>query len=83
MKKYKKVLKEEIEDVICDICSKSCKDYMDNIEIASLIAHWGYSSKKDTQQFEVHLCENCFDKTLEFLSKLKGSSIDPIAEGII
>jgi hypothetical protein len=53
---------------------------MDNMESASLNAYWGYSSKKDGQNYDIDLCENCFDKTLLFLSKLKGSEIKPNSE---
>lgn len=78
MKKIAQKTIEIIDDVECDICGKTCKDHIDNIESATLSAYWGYSSKKDGQSFEVDICENCFDKTLEFLAKLKGKIISPI-----
>lgn len=74
---------EVIDDVTCDICNKSCKDHIDNMESASLTAYWGYSSKKDGQNYDLDICESCFDKTLEFLSKLKGSVIKPSSENNI
>jgi hypothetical protein len=80
MKKIGQKTIEVIDDVVCDICEKSCKDHIDNMESASLNAYWGYSSKKDGQNYDIDLCENCFDKTLEFLSKLKGSEIKPNSE---
>jgi hypothetical protein len=83
MKKIAEKVIEVVDDVTCDVCGKSCKDHMDNMEQATLSAYWGYSSKKDGQNYEVDICENCFDKTLEFLSKLKGSTIKPIVENNI
>lgn len=83
MKKIAEKTIEVIDDVVCDICNKSCKDCHENMESASLTAYWGYSSKKDGQQYEVDICENCFDKTLEFFAKLKGSEIKPISENNI
>lgn len=74
---------EVIDDVTCDICNKSCKDHIDNMESASLTAYWGYSSKKDGQNYDLDICESCFDKTLEFLAKLKGSMIKPSSENNI
>lgn len=74
---------EVIDDVTCDICNKSCKDHIDNMESASLTAYWGYSSKKDGQNYDLDICESCFDKTLEFLVKLKGSVIKPSSENNI
>lgn len=83
MKKIAQKTIEVIDDIECDICGKTCKDHMENFENASLTAYWGYSSKKDGQQYDIDICENCFDKTLEFLTKLKGKIISPIKEEII
>lgn len=80
MKKIGEKTIEVIDDVTCDVCGKSCKDHMDNIESATLSAYWGYSSKKDGSNYDVDICESCFDKTLEFLAKLKGSIIKPTTE---
>jgi hypothetical protein len=80
MKKIAQKTIEVIDDIECDICGKTCKDHLDNIESASLSAYWGYYSKKDGQNYEIDICEKCFDKTLEFLAKLKGSVILPITE---
>lgn len=77
MKKIGERTIEVVDDVFCDICGSSCKDHMDNMENATLSAYWGYSSKKDGDVYEIDICESCFDKTIEFLSKLKGSEIKP------
>lgn len=77
MKKIAEKTIEVIDDVTCDVCGKSCKDHIDNIESALLSAYWGYSSKKDGLNYEVDLCENCFDKVLEFIAKIKGSIVNP------
>jgi hypothetical protein len=68
---------EVVDDVICDVCGNSCKDHMDNMESATLSAYWGYTSKKDGEVYEVDICESCFDKTIKFLSGLKGADIKP------
>lgn len=80
MKKIASKTIEVIDDVSCDVCGKNCKDGLENIESALLTAYWGFTSKKDGQNYEIDICEECFDKTLEYLSKLKGSNINPISE---
>lgn len=82
MKKIAKKTIEVIDDIECDICGKNCKDHMGNFENASLTAYWGFTSKKDSQQYDIDICENCFDKTLDFFAKLKGKIISPIKEEI-
>lgn len=76
MRKYKKVLKEEVDDVICDICNKSCM--IDNCsqdifmaEFAILEASWGYCSKKDETRNKLEICENCYDKIINFIESIK------------
>lgn len=76
MRKYKKKLRPEVSDIICDICGKSCLSTcsMDDpgmAEYAVLEASWGYCSKKDGQQFRNEMCESCFDKVVAFLDSMK------------
>lgn len=75
MKKIKKATKEieELEDLICDICGKSCRDHLDmNYEFSTLSASWGYGSSKDTTQWHGDFCENCSNKIKEFIESLNG-----------
>jgi hypothetical protein len=62
---------EETVDIICDMCGKSCKGEM-NYEVATLEAYWGYSSKKDLDKWECHLCESCADKVKGFIESQGG-----------
>ena len=75
MKKIGKVIKEreELEDIICDICGKSCRDKYDmNYEFSELSASWGYGSHRDTEQWNVEFCEDCSNKIKEFIESLGG-----------
>ncbi|KKM03547.1 hypothetical protein LCGC14_1773430 [marine sediment metagenome] len=65
-------------DVLCDRCGKSCKCPLGNVEAALLGAHWGYSSGKDTEIHEAHLCEDCYDETV----KTMGIKVSVREEGI-
>ena len=77
MRKIKKVSREidEIEDIFCDICCKSCRDaFFDmNYEFSTLSASWGYSSHKDGTNWSGTFCENCSNKIKEFIESLGGT----------
>jgi hypothetical protein len=77
MKKYKKVLKSELSDVVCDICGASCLDprYPDvaMAEFATLETNWGYLSKKDGERANWEMCEACFDKVKSYMDSLKAA----------
>lgn len=65
MKVMKKVQKEteELDDIICDRCGKSCFDN-NNFQYATLSADWGYGSKKDLEHHEAEICELCYDEVI-------------------
>lgn len=64
----------------CDVCNQSCNaalrynDYSVICnEYATLKAHWGYYSKnKDCMNHECILCEDCYDKVIQFIKGLGG-----------
>jgi len=70
MKKNRKKLTLQLDDIICDICGGSCKKSYD-IESAKLFAHWGYDSSKDGDVYDIDLCEGCFDKTINYLMSIR------------
>lgn len=70
---------EEVTDVLCDMCGKSCRDDMDmNYEGSHLSASWGYCSRKDDTFWDYDFCEDCSDKIMEFIEKCKGSKLLPL-----
>lgn len=79
MRKYKKVLKDELEDVVCDVCGKSCvsgtlEAFGVGAEFAVLRADWGYGSRKDGESFMLEMCEDCFDKIVAFVGTISEKS---------
>ena len=64
--------KEDLIDIICDICGKSTKTEFDDYEYAELSARWGYSSSKDEEYHEVCLCEKCYDQVTSYIESLGG-----------
>lgn len=76
MRKFRKKLKPELADIICDICGDSClsKCSMEDpamAEWALLEASWGYCSGKDGEQYKCEMCERCFNKVRAFINSMK------------
>lgn len=65
MKLFREEVKQVVNSVYCDCCGKSTT-ILENAgpDYATLEAFWGYGSVKDGTQYEIHLCENCFDMIL-------------------
>ncbi len=61
MIKTKLVTREvyEMEDVVCDICQKSCHVSGRNHSYGTLKFSGCYGSKYDLQCVEMHLCDEC------------------------
>lgn len=78
MEVRKEVTTKKVVDYTCDICGKSCTLVMEHPcgpEFATLKAHWGYDSNKDTQEHECHMCEGCYDKVRKFIEEELGGKV--------
>lgn len=65
----KKITKEvdEITDIICDCCGKTCKTNT-GFEHMKLHAYWGYHSNgKDLEEWSAQICETCVDEKFGFI----------------
>jgi len=63
-----------VVDVLCDRCGTSCLCPLGNFEAATITAAWGYSSGKDGEAHEAHLCEECYDtrsKTMNITPEIR------------
>ena len=58
-----------VNDVLCDVCSESTRVEGHGAQFGVLRASWGYDSRHDGERYEVHLCENCFFRTLSGLRR--------------
>lgn len=58
---------ETVIDFLCDACGSSTRPENGGLQYASLQAHWGYGTRHDGERYELHLCENCFFKTIAYL----------------
>ena len=76
MRKYKKVLKDELSDILCDICGKTCLSECSMhdpamSEYAVLEGIWGYCSRRDGERYVCEMCESCFDKVKVFIDSIR------------
>lgn len=79
MRAYKKVSKEVnwLDDVKCDICDESCVkkrfEYGEiHVECASVEAHWGFWSGKDTEEHSMEICESCYNWLIGLIKERGG-----------
>lgn len=78
MRTFKEEIRKVLDDVNCDVCGKSttiCKEV--GPDYATLESYWGYGSHNDGSKYEIHICENCFDETLDFLKQKRKSVLGP------
>lgn len=71
MRRFVTKPKNVLDDIICDVCSRSCKTPLADFEHATVSADWGYSSRKDGQQTRIDLCESCFDTIINHIYTLR------------
>lgn len=71
MKTYKKKTVKSVDKIYCDCCGQDCTitEPVHEHEYAELSATWGYFSQQDGQQFDIQLCETCFNEVLDFIKK--------------
>jgi len=70
MIKIKKVMQKvsKTDDVVCDLCGKSCrfviseKEDIANFNYATITPKFGYGSKLDGIEYEKQICEDCYTK---------------------
>ncbi len=72
MKIIGKRKRDDVVDILCDICGMSARTEYGDFEYAQLAATWGYASTKDGEEHEVCLCESCYDRVLKYIESLGG-----------
>ena len=60
--------------ILCDRCQQSCQKepssgYVTVNEYAEFTARWGYFSKRDMEQWEYVLCEDCATLVYKWIKK--------------
>lgn len=75
MRTYKQITKKVEDKIYCDLCGSKCTHDLLGSEYALLEAYWGYCSKHDGQKYEIHLCEQCFFLTLDWMKKIRNQNL--------
>jgi len=70
MKTYKEEIRKAIDKIYCDCCGENCSKNIDH-EYAELSATWGYCSKQDGTQYDIQICENCFNEVLQSMKQIR------------
>lgn len=60
---------EKVTDVVCDVCRCSTRLDTGGHQFGTLQAHWGYGTTHDGKRYELHLCEECFFRALDYLKQ--------------
>lgn len=77
MKTYKKKLTKVVDQILCDCCGQSCTKEFPTIkpsfdhEYASIEVTWGYLSKQDGIQYDIQICESCFNEVLQCMKQIR------------
>ena len=79
MKTYKKKLVKTTDKIYCDSCGQDCTvtEPVDEYEYAELSATWGYFSNQDGLQYDIQICETCFNEVIDFLKKKRKRVLGP------
>lgn len=79
MKTYKKKTVKVTDKILCDCCGKDCTitEPVGDYEYAELSATWGYFSEQDGIQYDIHLCESCFNEVLGFIKNKRKRVLGP------
>lgn len=79
MKTYKKKTVKVIDEICCDMCGETCttqEPFMEH-EYAKLEASWGYFSEQDGTQYDIEICEYCFNEVLGFIKEKRRKKLGP------
>lgn len=82
MKTTKEKTVKVLDKIYCDVCGESCtkgdeENGWTNHEYATIEGTWGYWSKQDGTQYNIEMCENCFNEVLESLKKKRKKFLGP------
>jgi hypothetical protein len=82
MKTTKDKTVKVLDRIYCDVCGQSCtKGDEDNgwtdHEYAIIEATWGYFSHQDGTQYNIEICEHCFNEVLECMKKIRKRILGP------
>lgn len=68
-----------VDKIYCDMCGQSCTITEPCIEheYAKIEATWGYFSNQDGTQYDIEICESCFNQVLSFIKDKRRRNLGP------
>ena len=70
MKTFKKKTVKVTDKIYCDSCGDDCSKDIDH-EYATIEATWGYFSNQDGTQYDIEICESCFNEVLQSMNQIR------------
>lgn len=68
MREYGFGLQEKVIRIVCDSCGKEITEKEDHLHLEKT---WGYFSRKDGENHQWDICEDCYDKWVADFGKKK------------
>lgn len=62
-------------DVICDMCGDSTRTPSGELQFGTMHATWGEGSSHSGEEYELHLCENCFFVQVSTIQRTRWVSV--------
>ena len=60
---------DTVTDVLCDVCRCTTRLDTGENQFGTLQASWGRGTVHDGDRYELHLCEDCFLKTVAYVKQ--------------
>lgn len=79
MKFFREKTTKVVDKIYCDMCGQSCtitEPYIEH-EYAKIEATWGYFSNQDGAQYDIEICESCFNQVLSFIKDKRRRNLGP------
>lgn len=79
MKLYTEKTVQSIDSIYCDGCGKTCTitEPVHEHEYGTIEATWGYFSNQDGTQYDIQICEKCFNEVIDLLKKKRKTILGP------
>ena len=64
-----------VTDVICDMCGDSTRAEAGELHFGTMHASWGEGASHCGEEYELHLCENCFFVQVSTIKRTRWISV--------
>ncbi|MBF8742096.1 hypothetical protein [Pseudomonas guariconensis] len=64
-----------VTDIICDMCGDSTRVDSGQLQFGTMHASWGEGSSRCGEEYELHMCENCFFVQVSTMQRTRWVSV--------